>query len=394
MPGIARQFEPQITRTGGAPSKYRFTARCSGCPKTDTYEASKPAGDEFVKGYFKERGWLLGRDRAYDLCPSCLAKPRAVQQPRLSNDAGSQRSPEAAKPSGGVSAPADKRSRDTADILARHLGKPEALAAEVFRPKPVQSPRSSAPEAPPQTGSAPALSREVEQALTGMAAELKDLRSTMELMAEQMGKLVALGGQQLEAIARLTPLMVQSADGISGGLRDVVSAIQSIPSASPPEREPSKAEEPLTPEAEPVEQQDPELSSEPEPRKASKAKARSRAGQRSTETKDQVRQTGSGPLVIKSIPDAKRSDRFYTSIRLPRDLWDQAGFGPNDRLLLDWSGKALTIERVAEGGVKPKAVGSTCVVLQSWKLGNLNLDQPKVTSADGSLRLTGGRRQT
>jgi hypothetical protein len=53
MPGIARQFEPQITRTGGAPSKYRFTARCSGCPKTDSYEASKPAGDELVKGYFK-----------------------------------------------------------------------------------------------------------------------------------------------------------------------------------------------------------------------------------------------------------------------------------------------------------------------------------------------------
>jgi hypothetical protein len=49
---------------------------------------------------------------------------------------------------------------------------------------------------------------------------------------------------------------------------------------------------------------------------------------------------------------------------------------------------------VTEGGVKPKAVGSTSVVLQSWKLGNLNLDQPKVTGADGSLRLTGGRRPT
>ena len=55
-----------------------------------------------------------------------------------------------------------------------------------------------------------------------MAAELKGLRSTMELMAEQMGKLVALGSQQIEAIARLAPLMVQSAEGISGGLREVV----------------------------------------------------------------------------------------------------------------------------------------------------------------------------
>jgi hypothetical protein len=208
-----------------------------------------------------------------------------------------------------------------------------------------------------------------------------------------MGKLVALGGQQIEAIARLAPLMVQSADGIAGGLRDVVSAIQSIPSASPPEQEPSKTEERLTREAEPVEQQDPELSSGLEPRKASRAKERSRAGLRPAKTEAQVRRTGSAALVVKSIPDAKRSDRFYTSIRLPRDLWDQAGLGPDDRLLLDWSGKTLTIERVAEGGVKPKAVGDTSVVLQSWKLGNLNFDQPKVTSADGSLRLTGGRRQ-
>ncbi len=393
MPGIARQFEPQITRTGGAPSKYRFAARCSGCPKTDSYEASRPAGDELVKGYFKERGWLLGRNRAYDLCPACLAKPRQAQQPRPSDDAGSQRSPEAANPSGGVSAPADRRSRDTADILARHLGKPEALATEVFRPKPAQAPRPSAPEAPLQTGSAPVLSPEVERALTGMAAELKDLRSTMELVVEQMGKLVALGGQQIEAITRLAPLMAQSADGIFGGLREVVRAIQSIPSASPPEPEPSKAEEPLTREAEPVDQQDPEFSSEPEPRKASRAKERSRADPRLITSRGQVRLTGSAGIVVKSIPDAKRSDRFYTSIRLPRDLWDQAGFGPDDRLLLDWSGKTLTIERVAEGGVKPKAVGSTSVVLQSWKLGNLNLDQPKVTGADGSLRLMAGRRQ-
>jgi hypothetical protein len=92
--------------------------------------------------------------------------------------------------------------------------------------------------------------------------------------------------------------------------------------------------------------------------------------------------------VVKSIPDAKRSDRFYTIIRLPRELWDQAGFGPEDRLLLDWSGKALTIERAKEGGVKPKAVGGSSVVLQSWKLGNLNFDQIKVHSGDASLRLT------
>ena len=81
MPGIARQFEPQITRTGGALSRYRFIARCSGCQKTDTYESSTAAGDDVVKGYFKDRGWLLARDRAHDLCSACLAKPHRAQPP-------------------------------------------------------------------------------------------------------------------------------------------------------------------------------------------------------------------------------------------------------------------------------------------------------------------------
>jgi hypothetical protein len=384
MPGIARQFEPQITRSGGAPSKYRFTARRSGCHKTDTYESSKSVGDDFIKGYFKERGWLLGRDRAYDLCPDCLTKPREAQR---------HRSPEAANPSGRSTAPADKRFQDTADILARHLGKPEALAAEVFRPKPVLSPRPPTPEAPRQTGSAPALSPEVEQALTGMAAELKGLRSTMELMAEQMGQLVALGGQQIEAIARLAPLMAQSAEGISGGFREVVRAIQSVPSASALEREATKAETPLTRETEPVEEQDAEIISEPEPLVTSKAKGRERPNARPNRSEGKARTVVLAPVVVKSIPDAKRSDRFYTSIRLPRELWDRAGFGLEDRLLLDWSGKVLTIQRALDGGVKPKSVGESSVVLQSWKLGYLNLYQPKVTGSDASLRLMGGRGQ-
>ena len=91
-------------------------------------------------------------------------------------------------------------------------------------------------------------------------------------------------------------------------------------------------------------------------------------------TKDETIASEPADIVVKSIADAKRTDRFYTSIRLPRELWDRAGFGPDDRLLLDWSGTALSIERATEGGVKPKSIGSTSVILQSWKLGNLNLD--------------------
>ncbi|WP_262299475.1 hypothetical protein [Microvirga sesbaniae] len=400
MPGIARQFEPKITRTGGAPSKYRFTARCSGCHKTDTYESSTSVGDDVVKGYFKDRGWLLARNRTHDLCSACLAKPHRAQPTRQRDEARHHRSPDAANHPDRLTPPADKRSRDTADILARHLGKPDALVEEVFRPKPVLALRPPIVDAPQQVASAPARSREIEQALTGIAEELKSLRATMDLMTEQMGKLVSLGTHQIEAMARLTPLVVQSAEGISGSLREVANAVQLIPSVPTPAGETMKlstkttgVEDPPTLQLNLLQDVDREVGPEAEPApiapETKKPSDQSRGPKRNAAPAPQA---GSGPVVVKSIPDAKRSDRFYTSIRLPRELWNQAGFGPEDRFLLDWSGKALTIERATEGGVKPKAIGETSVVLQSWKLGNLNFDQTKATETDRGLRLTGRRR--
>jgi hypothetical protein len=231
-----------------------------------------------------------------------------------------------------------------------------------------------------------------------MAAELKGLRSAMDLMAEQMGKLVSLGTQQIEAIACLVPLVVQSAEEISGSVREVASAIQSIPNVSTP------AGEALWPSAKTtgVEESpalqlnllhglDQAANLEGEPAQiAAETRTPSNQSRRPKRNQPRAPQAGSVPVTVKSIPDAKRPDRFYTIIRLPRELWDQTGFGPEDRLLLDWSGKTLIIERATEGGVKPKTVGEATVVLQSWKLGNLNFDHPKVTETDGGLRLTGG----
>ena len=76
-------------------------------------------------------------------------------------------------------------------------------------------------------------------------------------------------------------------------------------------------------------------------------------------SKDETVASEPADIVVKSIADSKGKDRFYTSIRLPRQLWDRAGFGPDDRLLLDWTGSVLSVERTAEGGVKPKSVGGT-----------------------------------
>ncbi|MET0528030.1 MAG: hypothetical protein ABW003_06745, partial [Microvirga sp.] len=145
MPGIARQFEPQITRSGGAPSKYRFTIRCSDCANTDTYEGTRPTSDETLKSYFKDRGWLLGRAASFDLCPACLARPRQAQ---VTQPVSHKRETKIL----------DKRHRDTADILARHLGKPGEMAAEVFRPREAKPTQSHAPTAPLPTQPTPTLS--------------------------------------------------------------------------------------------------------------------------------------------------------------------------------------------------------------------------------------------
>jgi hypothetical protein len=214
-----------------------------------------------------------------------------------------------------------------------------------------------------------------------MAADLKSLRSTMEFMAEQVSKLVALGGQQIEAIARLAPLMVQSAEGISGSVREVATVVQTLsqPAAMSPAQE-------LVSAGGVHNEQQQDVSSEPEPVQAPEALLK--RIRHSTKTQGPARKAASAQVAVKSIPDAKRPDRYYTTIRLPRELWDRAGFGPEDRIQIDWKKQTLSIARVLDGGVKPKSIGDAVVVLQSWRLGDLTFDPAKVSAGEGTVRLT------
>jgi hypothetical protein len=174
--------------------------------------------------------------------------------------------------------------------------------------------------------------------------------------------------------------MIQSAEGISGSVREVVSAVQTLspPSAVTLEQPASASRDHNEP------QQD--VSSEPEPVQAPEAPLK--RIRRSTKTEGPARKAASAQIVVKSIPDAKRPDRFYTTIRLPRELWDRAGFGPEERIQIDWKKKTLSITRVLDGGVKPKSIGDAVVVLQSWRLGDLTFDSAKATAGEGTLRLT------
>jgi hypothetical protein len=222
----------------------------------------------------------------------------------------------------------------------------------------------------------------LEQLLTGMAADLRSLRATMELMAEQMSRLVALGGQQIEAIAQLAPAMVQSTDRISGELKDIVSAVRL---GSGPSGEGVQQPAPLI---EPRLEQDQEARAEPGSAQAVQPAAPIKRTRGSRTNESTGRRSAADHVAVKSIADTKRPDRFYTTIRLPRELWDKSGFGPDDRIQLDCKRKTVSISRVPDGGVKPKTIGDAVVVLQSWRLGDLNFDPTKITSENGVLRLT------
>lgn len=381
MPATARSFEPHITRSGGVPSKYRFTVQCSACPTTDGYEVNQRASDQAVKGYFSSRGWLLGRDRSYDLCPACLAKPQGAEPRKVSSAASRNGAgPTAQRPSGGT-APMNARHKDTADILARHMGRPEALAAEVFRPQKTQAPIPASPDVGGPPVSPPALSPAVEQALIGMAADLTGLRSTMGALVEQVARLVDIGGQQIDAIARLSPLVIRAADGVSRSLKEIATAVCAMPGSQ------IVTTEQLSSGDETIETKD-EAGAQPVPGDVQVASQPSRRTRSPRKDKSPVRRKAPGAISVKSIADPKRPDRFYTAIRLPRELWDSAGFDGDDRLQIDWTGKVLSIIRAAKGGVKPKTIGTASVVLQSWRLGELNFDQATFSGGDGSLRLT------
>lgn len=384
MPGIARQFEPQITRSGGIPAKYCFAVRCSACTKAEIYEAGRSVSDAEVRRYFDGRGWILGRRRSDDLCSACLEVSSHTRPPRSRDEPHRRKAILPPKEADRSTAPANTRHRETADILARHLGKPETLAAEVFRPRGTQSPRSIVPDAATQPAPSPALPSEIEQTLIGIASDLKGFRSTLDLIAEQIRQLVALGGQQIVAVARLAPIMVQSTDRMSSGLQDVVSAVRAMPGSAVSEIQPPASDG----EADTAANQESET--EPGAVEAGVAVQPARRARRPSEDKSPARRKAPDAISVKSIPDPKRPDRFYTAIRLPRDLWDGAGFAEGDRIQLDWTKKTLSITRVPVGGVKPKAIGETVVVLQSWRLGALNLDRAKIASGDGSLRLTMG----
>lgn len=60
----------------------QYTIMCSKCTAEDHIRVTKSAGSlavELVKKAFHNRGWVIGNKRKNDICPSCVARGRAVK---------------------------------------------------------------------------------------------------------------------------------------------------------------------------------------------------------------------------------------------------------------------------------------------------------------------------
>lgn len=74
-----RAFQFQPTRSG-THTQFHLTIRCSRCPTTRDFSSIRKLPDDFVHRKFSQWGWLMGKRRADDICPTCIGTKPAVQR--------------------------------------------------------------------------------------------------------------------------------------------------------------------------------------------------------------------------------------------------------------------------------------------------------------------------
>lgn len=193
-----RAFLFQSVRSGPA-IRFHTTVSCSTCPREKVFESARKLPDEVVSKKFREWGWLMGRNRAYDICPGCL---RVGPENRLAGKfpvtRDGQPVPTCAEV---VDLAARKRDDGKAKVFAaidRHLFKPEPPPATASAP----AETSQQPTAPAQNG-IPAKEETMPDRIDQLVkmvgetqAELKDARAAQDLILESNVQLA-------EALTRL-----------------------------------------------------------------------------------------------------------------------------------------------------------------------------------------------
>ncbi len=392
----ARQFEPQVTRVGNAPSRVRFTLKCHQCPTKDYVDGGRVLPDDVVSKKFKQRGWLLGRNRGYDVCPKCLGvtKENALANVFKVTDANGP-VPSAAEIAAGAADAQRKTVSKTHEALDRLLGK----AAE--KPKADGCGYADRLTDPLLTMIAHDMAEVragLEQLIQGNIERNDLLKRQMEIAdAQRKGHQRHLEyferlmdhqerqnraqEQLIRAIANIVPTVVRTSEGMTAGVREALAEV--VESLLP--RMPMPAPRPIyPPEAElgipadetedillmpaAVQTVEPVPFTEPIPEGA-KNFERIRAS-----------------ATVASYEDGRKPGHYLTHISMDREIWDAMGYTEDDRFQIK-ADPGIVIRKVERGGVKPLRIGTKTVVFQKKGLGDLQYERLHISIGFGEIRL-------
>lgn len=192
-----------------------FSVKCEKCGKGDTYKTTKAMPDQVIAKRFKEKGWLLGRNNAHDVCPECLGVSSANKL------ASVFKVKDGAEPVPPPAALVEQAETERAQQNART----QTALHNFLTPKKEESPVANAvPTVTPvlvQTGLTLEQTLELSRSLDGMAkgmaaigTALHDLTAAMQLMTEEQSMM-------RNAVAQIVPAIVKQTGELNYGLQKI-----------------------------------------------------------------------------------------------------------------------------------------------------------------------------
>jgi hypothetical protein len=372
-----RRWEPHRIRSGTG-AKHVFSCTCSEpeCGWTGTFESYQNLPDEVVSKKFQHFGWLLGRTNAHNICKRCIEK-RAGVQPK-NELANVFRVVE-----NGVVV------RTSQELRAKAANE---IIEDISRHSPKQSPESESPK--PASGMGLNLEQTLDliQALKGInenmgliASELGNVRAALELQAEQTYDMVKKSSNQTKALTMIGPLIARTTEAVRSGFatqqqtlnnlvtgqRETLAVLRAAPPLVPTERrdEPKQAQQMPSDEATPA-----------------------RLPQRSNIPMLKAALQGPKNPAVSIYSNLAKTGRqagrkWYTTIRVSRELWDAANLDNQDRVVVTQDGDLIRLSKPINGhdGIKVKKLSDMVAIIQVSHLGDINTKDLCASVENGSL---------
>jgi hypothetical protein len=362
--------------------------------------------DEVISKKFKQKGWLLGRNRSYDVCPKCLG---ITQENALANVF------KVTDASGPVAAPAEIVAQ--AEQERRETAAKTDAALDRFLAKPAQ-------KAP---GGCSFADRASDPMLSIIAHDMQECRAALELVVEgnmKRNELLDLQTKQhqrhlellashavshmdsfnrlldgierqnakqeqmIRAIANIVPTLVRSSEGMTSTVREAMATMMEtlvlkVPDPAPYEAR-AKATERAMEELLGIRQETEDIALMPAPVQTVEPVSTAPAEAPVAPKPWRMRASAS----VTSYPDGRKEGHYLTHISVDRKIWDEMGYTLEDRFDITGNSEwGVVIRRAKQGGVKPKRVGTKTVVFQTRHLGDLNYKRFHATIGFGEIRI-------